>query len=157
MGSQLSVASVNWAQMTVCMDVYCNCGGQTHVCTHEASQGSSEYVRCPHCKKVLRLGPEVQLSETRVVHSLSHPRPHASFQWKGTEACLVGRCTCAHEFPIVGAFQYEVDCPACGKHWHVWPYVTGELVFAEALASIAVMQEPEHDPMMDPYKVASTQ
>lgn len=138
-------AIVNWERMTVCMDIYCSCGEQCHLDTWEAEQGSSQHLRCPYCSKVMRFGTEVALTETEVDYKVFHPRPHASFQWKGTEADLTATCKCGHEFAILDAFQYEVDCPSCRTHYHVWSDVTATYLTDEEAAAVAVIQEPERE------------
>ncbi len=128
----------------VCMDVVCACGEYFHQCTHRDGT-SSEYLRCPHCSKVLRCGAEVDLCEVPINYRLERPTPKASYQWKGTHACMTASCKCGHAFPIERDFAHEETCPACRQHYFVDPHILVTEVAESDVPVGAVIQTPEKD------------
>ena len=49
--------------------------------------------------------------------------PHCWIQWKGTDVCMDVHCECGEHSHVDAEFAYKVECPRCGKVWHVSPYV----------------------------------
>ncbi len=128
----------------VCMDVVCGCGEEFHQCNHGDS-GSSEYLRCPACSTVLRCGAEVALLAEPIDYKRSVPMPTASFQWKGTHACMTASCKCGHDFAIERDFAYEETCPACRQHYFVESRIAVTEIAESDVPPGAVIQTPEKD------------
>lgn len=49
--------------------------------------------------------------------------PHGWIQWKGTDVCMDVYCACGAHTHVDAEFTYHIMCSACGKWWHVSPYV----------------------------------
>jgi hypothetical protein len=130
----------------VCMDVYCTCGEDFHACTHSGNDGSPEYMRCPHCTKVLRMSAEIELLDRQIDYRKERGLPSASIQYKGTITHMTAHCKCGHDFDVNRDFAYEVDCPACRQHYFVETHPTITEVDESTLPAGTAILAPEKDP-----------
>lgn len=128
---------------SVCMDIHCPCGFHAHLDTY-GEMGSAEFVRCPDCKEVLRIGADVNLLDTKEDFSINRGA-HTFIQWKGTDVVMQANCTCGQAFAIERDFAYECDCPQCGKHYHCESSLEVAKLSPEEAATVAKIQEPEKD------------
>lgn len=127
-----------------CMDVTCPCGGDVHVHGALDRNESSEYVRCPWCKDVLRVGSDVNLLSEREDFKVN-VGTHVYLQWKGTDVVMTAHCTCQKTFEVAKDFAYECDCPHCGAHYHCESRLEVTKLTAEEAAAVVNVNEPDKD------------
>lgn len=108
-------ATIDLGKTDVCADVVCPCGKDFHF--HNDPGQSAEFVRCPWCKEVLRLGAEINLLAAQPSFG-NRPQPVAALQWKGTDVVMTAHCSCAKTFDVAKDFAYTCDCPHCGTTHH---------------------------------------
>jgi hypothetical protein len=72
--------------------------------------------------------------------------PHAALQHKGSTLCLDVYCECGVHSHLDDDFCYQVECPACGRIWHVSSYVRLVLVEGDEIANAMEPRRPwTHD------------
>jgi len=126
-----------------CMDVTCPCGGNFHV--HGDKDGpSTQHIRCPFCKDVLRIGADVNLLSEREDFD-TDVGLHAYIQWKGSDVVMTAHCACSKTFEIAQDFAYKCKCPHCGARYHCESRLEVTKLSAEEAAAIANINEPEKD------------
>lgn len=135
-------ATIDLGKTDVCADVVCPCGKDFHF--HNDPGKSAEFVSCPWCKEVLRVGAEINLLSTEPTYA-GNPDPHASLQWKGTDVVMQANCSCRQTFYIAKDFAYTCDCPHCGTHYHCQSDLTVTRVASEDVPEGAHVTQAEKD------------